>query len=202
MCKTRETLEKLIEVFHDRSRMNPKQIAATLVDIDCPFQCRHIDYIFKLNYKKSDTSLGPDVLQLMFYLDDDSSWQTTVKDLDYTYDMLASDYGAIFGLLLGLSVIDTVVYFFGALKAFLQDAPMTGLGKRAYDLVKWFLITGLIGLLIILMFSTDFSKLVLYEPNQHSETDDSVFLKTSTTYDLKVQNQSFRIKWGPEASGI
>ncbi len=201
MCKTRKTLEKLTEVYFDRSKMNPKLIASTLVDIDCPFSCRYIDHSIELSYKKTDATLGKDVLQLSFHADDDSSWKTTIKDLDYTYDMLASDYGAIFGLLLGLSVIDTLVYSFEAMKSFWQDVSSTSLARRTYDLVKWFLITGFICLLIVLMFSTDFSNLILFEPKQHSEISESAFLKTSSTHDGNGQNQSLAIKWGPDVSG-
>ncbi len=187
--------------------MNPKQIASELKAVGCPFSCQYIDYNIELLYKKIDTSIDPDELQLTFYLDGESSWPTTVKDLDYTYDMLASDYGAIFGLFLGLSLIDTMVYLFAALKAFVFDVAFVTFKsklKLAYTLIKWLLVTGLIGLLIALMFSTDFKNLGLFVPDQIVATNDvsADFLNPNSNVDKTAENDSLTIKWGSDVSGL
>ncbi len=148
--------------------MNPRRIAEALKDIGCPFPCDFIYYTVKLVYKKIDPTLAPDVLQLSFSFRGDSRKETTMKSLDYTYDMLASDYGAIFGLFLGLSLIDMIAYFFEALRSFAQ-VIVIGEGKNwklllkiSYDLAKWSTINGLVGLLIVLTFSADIQNLISY----------------------------------------
>ncbi len=182
--------------------MNPRLLASELKDIGCPFSCHYIDYKIELVYKKIDTQINPDVLQLTFYMDDKSSWQTTVKDLDYTHDMLASDYGAIFGLFLGLSLIDILVNLLGALRSLCLGGNSRL--RRSYDLAKWFLVTGLIGLLIVLMFVTDFQKLDLFLPEDTSApTDDSEFLNPNANSHRSMLNKSLTIIWGSDAySGL
>ncbi len=183
--------------------MNPRKIASSLKRFGCHFSCQYIDYSIDLLYKKVDTTIDPDVLQMTFLLDSQSSWQTTVRGLDYTYDMLASDYGAIFGLLVGLSLIDTVTFLFAALKMLVQDLSLSDkqIIRRSYELIKWVLVTGLIGLLIILMFSTDFKALSIFLSEQSAATIsvESEFLNPNS-YDESISN-NLTIKWGPEFSG-
>ncbi len=198
----------MADTFLDRSRMNPREIASRLKDINCPFACQYIDYRIELVYKKRDPTIGPDNLKLTFHLDEESSWQTTLKDLDYTPDMLASDYGAIFGLLVGLSLIDTMVYFLAALKSFVHEIKQESgqLLKLSYDLVKWSLIATSVALLIILTFSTDFQNLSIFLPPEESlaHADESEFLNSDTGNANKVtinnKTQMLTIQWGPETN--
>ncbi len=202
-CESRDSLEKLVDFYWDRSRMSPRHIAKELKAIGCPFSCHYIDYNIELVYQKSDTTLGPGVLQLTFHLDKDSSWQTIVKDLDYTYDMLASDYGAIFGLLVGLSLIDTVVCFFAALREFFPFKTTKSGMLKAYELTKWLLVTMLIGSLIVSMFSTDFRNLNLYIGQSSGPADDlASFLNPNMDFDKILIKEDFKMKWGSEVSGI
>ncbi len=209
MCKSREALENLTDNFFDRSRMNPRKVAAELKGIGCPFSCQYADYGVEIVYKKIDTAIDPDVLQLTFHLDGRSSWQTTVKSLDYSYDMLVSDYGAIFGLLVGLSLIDTITFLLAALKAFLQDLfkrqqiDRNRKLRRCYELTKWLLVTCLIGLLIFLMFSADFRSLDIFLPADTAAAtqDESECLNPTYNSERGVDNKSLSIIWGPEVSG-
>ncbi len=201
----------LTDLYLDRTKMNPKAIASELMKIGCPFSCTYIDYNIKLIYKKADTSIDPGVLQLMFYLDGQSSWRTTIKDLDYTHDMLVSDYGSIFGVLVGLSLIDMVVYFFSAVKSLFlgcfkcSDRDVTGHGKRhLYEFAKWLLIAGSIGVLAFLTFSKDFQDL---DQTFATRNDTNISSKHSTpsgflnTNKESEEDQSLDISWGPDLTG-
>ncbi len=162
----------------------------------------------ELVYKKMDTTIDSDVLELTFHLNSEMDWQITEKTLDYSHDMLVSDYGAIFGFLVGLSLIDTVTFLFAALKPFVLLKINCREGKKFrtqfYQLTKWILVTGLIWLLIVLMLSADFKFLDIFLTKEESTfdtiSDESGFLNTNSRAE-KGAAQNFTIKWGPDDVG-
>ncbi len=189
---------KFSELYLDRSKVNPKQIAETLRSIGCPFTCEYTDFTVTEIHKRSDTNLGSGVLQLNFELNVESIRRNTVKGLDYTLDMLISDFGAIFGILLGLSLIDIIIYCISALKSCVNDIDKTR-GRRVYDMSKWLIITGSVGCLIVLSLSADFSNLlVAFSVSKTSSSAEDFGFLTRT---LREDIDAGLIQWGPEAVG-
>ncbi len=145
ICQSKESLHKYLRLYFDKARTNPRIIAESLKQMSCPFKCRFKEYSAELVYKKHESNLGKRRLRLILEFDGQTDIQNTFRGLLYTTDMFVSDIGSIFGLLLGISLIDVVSYIFGrvtdifAIKNSLDKTKKRGLliWKHVCFLVIW-----------------------------------------------------------------
>ncbi len=170
----------------DKSQMNPEAIAWKLYKAGCPFDCDYRSYSVSTLLERHEQSLDENVVRLVFELNNDD-YSVSGKDLDYSLDMLASDIGTFFGILLGLSMIDLFLYLTHFSRAFVYDtlemfkmivvhcckksqrkqAKSPG-GKmmlawfwNLYSSAKWTTVTAIIGYIVVASFSGDFKHLLL-----------------------------------------
>ncbi len=175
-CKSRETLELLIDNFLDLSKTNPSLIAKELFNVGCPFFCHYRDYEAELMLKKLDDTLQTDHLHLLFELPGESGSKENIKkNLDYSLDMFISDLGNGFGFLLGLSLIGVIGIFIQSVGLFGRSIVSTSLrnvpfAKMVYDILKWTLVAGFVSYLAISSLVRDFSDLLNFQSVSSSDS--------------------------------
>ncbi len=199
-CKSRETLEHLMEKILDLSRTSPRTIAEELHCVGCPFNCHYKEYSLELIQKKQDLSLNIDVLELKFkFQGKSSSAENVQKDLDYSIDMFISDLGNGFGFLLGLSLLGVIRVFINSGVSFATTAlegplRLWTLVKSTFTLLKWTLVAVFVTYLTVLSFATDVSELISLKM--------SYSLKSVETGDSSLMNvnaSKLNLKWGFQA---
>ncbi len=199
-CKTRESLELLVDTYLDLSKISPKFAAEELYVIGCPFDCNYREYSASLEVKKKDQTVDEDHLQLSFELPEDSDTSENLqKDLDYPVTMFIADLGNGFGFLLGLSLQ-------GAIKIFVQSVVLlakTIFGSEKHKLsnwekvlslyivVKWLTAAGFVTYLTITSLAQDFSDL---KPFQQLSLQPATHSSKSNFLNPNLENSG--LLWG------
>ncbi len=191
-CKSRETLDLLIDEFLDLSKTTPKVIAEELFKIGCPFSCHYQKYSTKLLMKKQDTKMAPDHLRLTFESSQETSMvENLQKDLDYTLDMFISDVGNGFGFLLGLSLIGIIRIFLSSLRSFIEMVKARKTSCKAlivsYVTLKWAVVACFITYFTISSVSRHFKDLLPFHQLPDTES-------ISRLLDTKVNSSN--VEWG------
>ncbi len=140
VCESKEELHKYLQLNYDKSRTNPRTIAKELKLMNCPFDCQYKEYSAELVYKKHEVGLGTERLRLILEFDGQTEIQTTFRSLLYTSDMFVSDIGSIFGLLLGISLIDLISNIFNTVTEMFSARNNDNgrkILKNVYFLAKW-----------------------------------------------------------------
>ena len=201
-CKSRETLELLVEKILDLSRTNPRIIAEELYRVGCPFNCHYHEYSVVMTQKKQDLSLMQgNILELKFELQGNSrsSAENVKKDLDYSIDMFISDLGNGFGFLLGLSLLGVIRIFINSVASFVSTTfygpnnfkSKWVVLKSIFSVIKWTLVAVFVTYLTVSSFATDVSEIISLQLSSYSEsvtTAESLFLTTNSSKE--------KLKWG------
>ena len=155
ICESKDMLHQYLQLFQDKSRTNPRIIAENLNRMSCPFKCQYKEYLAQLVYKKHDKLLDNDTVHLIIEFDSKTDIQKSFRNLLYTTDMFVSDIGSVFGILLGMSLIDLISFIFRALAAISlamrRSSKKEGVWLSLYAFLKW---TSTLCFIIWIIYST------------------------------------------------
>ncbi len=174
-CQSREDFEALLTLIHDKWRTNPTDIAKDLSQNGCPLPCEYNDYQADLLYKSYDSNLGPDKLRvkLQFQTTEDDIERLT-EHLNYALEMLVSDVGNAFGLLLGISLITLVNIFIQSLVAVvgnfraIKSRRLLDHVHALYNLMKWSLLLAVISYFFVSTFTITLIQILDLSPVQEA----------------------------------
>ncbi len=161
LCETKQSVDDLVAVFPDLSKMNPKRIAEILAGIGSPFSCSYLDYRADLQTSWNDPRLTNDQLKVVLTFDSLIATQDILKDVDYNFDMFLSDIGNSFGLLLGLSLSGVIANLAASIKdLFMGNSKALSRLSSFVDVLQWTAVLTTALILILQAFSRDFIDII------------------------------------------